>query len=231
MTGRRLFLLGSTVVWLAILALIVMSSMDRLSVPPWGNVTGDNRSPEIAGPIEVGQQFTAPYPGLYRIDVTLDPATVQNAHPVSVQLKAEPSAPRAVAVGKFDTRDVQQGVPYSFEFPAVRDSEGRTFSFSLESPQSAPGDAITAHYAPDSVVDGAHAYLNGLPVSGNLKFRTFYTLRTRDKVELLLARMAEGRPYLFGSKGFYVGLTMAYIIVLGIFLWQISQAVLEDEGS
>ena len=71
--------------------------------------------------------------------------------------------------------------------------------------------------------------MNGQAVGGNLKFRTFYSLRTRDKVDLLLARMAAGRPYLLGTKGFYVGLAIAYGIVLGIFLWYVAQTILEDE--
>jgi hypothetical protein len=43
--------------------------------------------------------------------------------------------------------------------------------------------------------------------------------------------MAAGRPYVLGTKGFYVGLAVAYIIVLGIFLWQTVLAILEDERS
>jgi hypothetical protein len=90
---------------------------------------------------------------------------------------------------------------------------------------------VTVHYDPDSVINGAGAYSSDQALSGNLKFHTFYSLRTRDKIELLLARMPAGRPYRFGTKGFYVGLAVAYIIVLGAFLWQTAQAILEDEGS
>ena len=229
MTGRRLFLLGSTVVWLIVLALIVITALDRLSVPPWGNISGDSRSPEIAGSVEVGQQFIAPFPGLHRIEVTLDPASVQNTQATTLRLQAEPAGPNTLAVGEFRTGDIQKEVPYGLEFPPIVDSAGRTFTFSLESPQSSPGDAVTAHYDPDSSLEGASATLNGQAVSGNLKFRTFYSLRTRDKVDLLLARMAEGRPYFLGTKGFYAGLAVAYVIVLGIFLWYIAQAILEDE--
>jgi hypothetical protein len=78
-------------------------------------------------------------------------------------------------------------------------------------------------------LEGASATLNGQAVDGNLKFRTYYSLRTRDKVDVLLTRMAAGRPYLLGSKGFYAGLAVAYVIVLGIFLWYVAQTILEDE--
>jgi hypothetical protein len=231
MRGRRLFLLGATAVWLTILALIVKMSLDRLSAPSWGNQIGESRSEEIAGPVQVGQTFTAPYPGLYRIEVALDPNAVQSSHPVTFQLKTEPSAADALATSEFSTADVRKDVPFSFEFAPVRDSQGRTFIFLLESPEAEPGDALTAYYGPDAILRGASAYSNGQAVSGNLEFRTFYTMRTRDKVGLLLARMADGRPYLFGTEVFYIGLAVAYAVALGIFLWQIAQAILEDTGS
>ena len=229
MMGRRIFLVGSGAVWLIVLAVIVITAVDRLSVPPWGNISGDDRSAEIAGSVEAGQQFTAPFPGLHRIEVILDPSSVQNAQPATFRLRDEPAGPNTLAFGEFRTGDIQEKVPYSLEFPPIRDSAGRTFFFSLESPQSSPGDAVTAHYNPDSFLQGANATLNGRAVSGNLKFRTFYSLRTRDKVDLLLVRMAAGRPYLLGTKGFYIGLAVAYVMVLGIFLWYVAQSILEDE--
>lgn len=228
MKGRRIFLLGSVVVWLMILAFIVIGALNGLSVPPWGNISGDGRSAEVAGPVQVGQQFVAPYSGLYRIEVTLEPASVESNLPITFRLDGQSPSSGPLAVGQFHTGDVVAGAPYGIEFPPIRDSAGKTFSFSLDSPQSTPGDAVTAHYDPDSALDGASATLNGEAISGNLKFRTFYSLRTRDKADLLLEKMAAGRPYFLGSKGFYAGLSVAYLIVLGIFLWHVAQAILED---
>ena len=229
MIGRRLFLLGSAIVWLIVLALIVITAVGRLSVPPWGNISGDDRSPEIAGSVEIGEQFTAPFPGLYRIEVALDASSAQNAEAVTFQLQDTSSESNILATSEFRTTDIKEAAAYSIEFSPIRDSAGRTFTFSLTSPHSSPGGAVSAYYDPDSVLEGANATLSGQAVSGNLKFRTFYSLRTRDKVDLLLAKMAAGRPYLLGTKAFYAGLALAYVIVLGIFLWYVTQAILEDE--
>lgn len=229
MKGRRIFLLGAFVVWVMILAFIVISALNSLSVPPWGNFSGDDRSAEVAGPVQIGQQFVAPYPGLYRIELTLDPASVQSSQPVTFRLDSQSQSSSPLAVDQFYTGDLLAGVPHGIEFPPIRDSAGNTLTFSLDSPQSTPGNAVTAHYDPDSALDGASATLNGEPVSGNLKFRTFYSLRTRDKLGLLLEKMAAGRPYFLGSKSFYAGLAGAYLIVLGIFVWYIAQSILEDE--
>jgi hypothetical protein len=178
----------------------------------------------------VGQQFTAPFPGLYRIEVALDRGAVRNMHPVTFHLAADPSGVEELWAASFNTSDVQDGRPYGFEFPPLRDSQGQSYYFHLQSADSTPGDALAVGYSADAFVDGASAYLDGQPVAGNLQFLTYYTLRTRDKVDLLLTRMAEGRPYFLGTKGFYVGLAITYVLVLGAFLWQTAQAVVEEEG-
>ena len=152
MKGRRLFLLGSAAVWLSVLVLIVITAVGRLSVPPWGNISGDDRSAEIAGSTQVGQQFIAPFPGLYRVEVTLDPAGVQNPQPVTLRLQDEGSGANPLASGTFRTSDIGEGTPYGIEFPPIQDSAGRAFVFSVESPKSTPGDALTAHYDSGSVL-------------------------------------------------------------------------------
>lgn len=228
---RRLLVAALMALTLIVLALLAKSSVDRLSVAPWGNLAGDRRSVEIAGKTHVGQQFTAPMPGLYRIEVALKQGSVRSAQPVTFHLKTSPSSTEALWSAKFGSGDVQGREFYGFEFPAMRDSEGQTYYFYFEAPTSTPGDGITVRYGPDAMLDGARAYVNGQAVAGNLKFQTFYSLRTRDKVSLLLARMAEGRPYLFGTKGFYAGLAALYGLILGAFLWQLAQTILEEERS
>jgi hypothetical protein len=176
----------------------------------------------------VGQLFTAPLPGLYRIDIGLVRATSHGARDVTIHLRSAPTSPDDLRSAVLNTQAVEDGGPYGFEFEPIRDSKGQTFYFYLESAGSAPGDAMAARYDPETSLEGASAYLNGKPVSGNLQFNTFYSLRTRDRVDLLLTRMAEGRPYMLGSKGFYVGLAGAYVSVLGTFLWLVAKAVLQS---
>lgn len=79
MTGRR-FLISSSLIALAVVvAIVVKRSVDRLAVPPWGHSPDETFSQvvEVAAGALVGQQFVAPMPGLYRIDLVLDPATAQ----------------------------------------------------------------------------------------------------------------------------------------------------------
>ncbi len=224
-TRRCLVVVVLLAVWLAAMAVVVKTSLDRLVVPPWGNPVGEGLSAEVAGDTQVGQRFTAPLPGLYRIEVTLDRATARSPHPITFHLKTDPAAADDLWTAQLSTEEVQTGVPYRFEFPPLRNSKGQTFYFYLESADSVPGDAIAVRYSPGATLDGASACLNGEAVAGDLQFHSFYTLRTRDKADLLLTRLAEGRPYLLGVKGFYVGLALIYALVLTLFLLQTARAI------
>jgi hypothetical protein len=230
-TGRRLLILGLTAVWLVAIALVIASSVDAISIPPWGNAMGDERSAEVAGDTQIGQRFTAPFPGLYRIEVALDPSAVHGAHQLTFHLETDLSVAEDYWTETFSTKDVQDGTPYYFEFPPIHNSAEQTYYFYLESASSTSGDAIAIRYSSDAILDGASALVNGQPVKGSLQFHTYYNPRTWDKIDLLLTRIAESRPYLFGIKGLYVGLTVAYVIIVAVFLWVTAQAVLGEEGS
>ena len=188
---------------------------------------GGHLSPEVAGDTHVGQLFTAPMPGLYRIEIALARSTADGEARVTVHLKSDPASAEDLWAADLDTQDVYDGMLYGFEFAPIRASEGQTYYFYFESDESVPGDAIAVRYSPRAALEGASAYINGQPVAGNLQFHSFYSLRTRDRVDLLLARMVDGRPYMFGTPGFYVGLAVAYAVVLGTFLWLVTRAVLK----
>ena len=230
MTGRHFFLLGSTVLMMAVLALVVGSAVANVAAPPLGNAMGYERSSEVAGDTLVGQQFTAPFPGLYRIEVGLDSSLVRSAHHLTFHLKKVDSlATEDLWTADLSTDDIRDGEAHSFEFPPMRGSTGQAYYFYLQSADSSPADAVTIRYDPASFLHGSSAFLDGQPVSGDLQFQTFYSLRTQDKMNILLARMTEGRPYLLGDKGFYIGLAVVYVLLLCAFLWRIAQAIQEEE--
>ncbi|HSJ54719.1 MAG TPA: hypothetical protein VLC52_13345, partial [Anaerolineae bacterium] len=86
-----------------------------------------------------------------------------------------------------------------------------------------------AVYGPGSVMEGGSATVNGQEVAGNLVFQTHYSLRTRDKIDLLLERLAAGRPYILGTRGFYVCLAVLYTLLLLLLIWQVGKKVTSAE--
>jgi hypothetical protein len=229
MNKRIAVIAGTILIWLVAVAIIAKVSLDRIGAPSWGNPIGVGLSAEVEGDTRVGQQFTAPWPGLYRIAVALDRATASDAREVTFHLKNDPAASEDLWSTTFSTDDVQNGGWYTFEFPPIRNSGGQAYYFFLESADTAPGGAIAVGYSADAVLDGASAHFNDQPIAGNLQFRTLYSLRTREKVGLLLSQMAEGRPYLLGNRWFYAALAVTYGLVLGVFVLQIAKIILQEQ--
>jgi hypothetical protein len=229
MTKRRLFVIGSVAVWLILLAIITITSLNRLSAAPWGNPVGEQVTAKIAGDTRVGQRFTAPLAGLHAVEVMLVREPTGSTLPIVFHLKASPEATQDLWNTELSTDEIQQDISYRFEFAPLPGSRGQEFYFYLESPESQPGNAAAALYSPESRLEGASAYLDDRPVAGNLQFQTHYALRTREKVDLLLSRMAEGRPYLLGTKGFYIVLAVAYAVTLGLFMLHVARIVIEEQ--
>lgn len=230
MARRRavLFVAGTLAVWLIVLALVGKVSIDRISAPPWGNSLGDDTSATVTANSHVGQVFTAPFTGLYRIEVYAAAIPTDDVSQVSLHLTSGPGADSDLHVATFDSADLQGGNPISIEFEPQRDSKGREYYFYVESASPAEDGGITLRYGPQSILDGASATLDEQPIGGNLEFLTFYSLRTRDKVDLLLTRLAEGRPYFLGTKTFYIVLAAAYCIVLAVFLLFVARRILDE---
>jgi hypothetical protein len=227
-TPRRSFLAVTTLLLLIALALVAKVSLDRLAPPPWGNPVGDSLSPQIDAETRLGQQFPAPLPGLYRIELDLILPEESSHGNLVLHLRTAPNAANDLRTASLSLDEAANGRPYGFEFEPIRDSAGQSYYFFLEpSPPAAARDA-TVRYGPESVLEGASAYLNGEPLPGNLRFHSYYSLRTRERIDLLLTRMAAGRPYFLGTKGFYAGLALVYGLVLAIFVVQVARAMLEE---
>lgn len=229
--SRRHLLFGAALaVWLAVLALVAGTSLRRLPAPSWGNPAGESLSAEIAGATRVGQAFTAPLPGLSGLRLTLDRASAGGARQIILHLKDDSQAGAGVLTREFWTSEVPGAVSYRFDMAPLRNSAGRTYTMILESPTSQAGDAVAARYSPTSALQGSGAMLDGQRLAGDLQFQAVFTLTTPQKVDLLLTRMAQGRPHLLGWKGFYVGVALAYALALGTFLWQVARSLVDDRG-
>jgi hypothetical protein len=229
LTQHRFFILGSTALWLMGLALIVKASVDQISAPPWGNPRGDQPLTATGEGSQVGQRFTAPLPGLYRIQIGMADAVTGDAQSIIFHLKEDQADAEDLWSANRSEGSAQAMRLYDVEFPPLRDSKGQIYSFYLEPVSGTAEETVSARYNPSARLEGASAYLDGQPVAGNLQFLTYYTLRTRDKADLLIARIAESRPYLLGAKGFYIALAAVYVVVLGVFLARAAQAILREQ--
>ena len=223
---RRVWKPALLLIWLLVLALATKSVLDHLAVPPWGNPMGEARSVELSAGSQIGQSFVAALPGLSAIEVTLDTTALATPQRLVLRLKEAPGTAVTLAARTFDLAPNVPATTGRLELAPMPDSKGRTFYFVLEAPDALPGRGPAAYYSPGATTEDSSATFNGRPVPGDLQFQTYYRLSAGQKVALLLDRLAQGRTGLLGTKGFYVGLGLAYAIFLLLFLWQSAQAVL-----
>jgi hypothetical protein len=124
---------------------------------------------EIYGNTAIGQTFTSRYNDLNSVDVLMQNDGRANSNGVLFHLKASPTS-GDIAMVTMSAADIVNNKYHSFKFPTIPDSKDRTYYFSIESPQSNPGDAVTVLLNSE---DGGSAYYGDQSI-GDIVFRSHY---------------------------------------------------------
>jgi hypothetical protein len=118
----------------------------------------------------IGQTFTPNYNGLYRIDLYTATYARRNTHPVIFRIKTTPDTGQDLVRGELAPDEISNTGPTVITFPPLPDTAEQPLYFSIESPGSVPGDAITLYYHEKNVYPDGTMHLNGQAVSGDLAF-------------------------------------------------------------
>lgn len=129
---------------------------------------------ELAGRKQIGQQFVAHQDGLCRVDVLIGTYRRRNTRDVILHLKTSPGAESDLATVRLNASLLTDQGYACFWFTPQRESEGKSYYISLESPESVPGDAITLWAYRDANVPDAPLRRNNHPIHGHLAFRLYY---------------------------------------------------------
>jgi hypothetical protein len=215
MNARYLFVpLGTLIAFVA----IIWISLERFAFPAVAQPISSEPAGEIFGDRVVGQRFESPYPGLNRIDVLLATYDRVNSQPVIFRLHAVGAAEEPVHQETFSASDVQNNAFRTFSFPAQKDSQGKAYLFTLESPTSTEWDAITAwKNAADSFSEGEIIVEND-PGRGDLAFVAHYDPSPFAVGGYFLERLAKDKPGLWGVPAFYLLLMGAYVALFITFI-------------
>jgi hypothetical protein len=211
-------------VWALALVLAVRDVLSRLPVPSWGNPRGEARSAELNEANKIGQSFVAPLPGLAGVQVTLDSTASRGVRHVTMRLSEAGELGSELGAKVIEIPSEASATDMRLDLAPIPDSKGKTFYISIEA-DAPPGQGATVACSPVTDIEGSSTYLNDQPLRGTLQFQTYYSLRTRDKIDLVLTNLVEGRTHLLGSKGFYVGFGLVYACMLSLFVWQIAHTV------
>ena len=129
---------------------------------------------ELTAGTIVGQSFVPNHNRLTGVGVHMATFARVNRCDVVFRLRVEKSE-TDIVTKPLKCADVQDNSWIQIDFPAIKDSLKRKYVFLIESPNGAPGNAITIWMAsmPGIYPDG-QVLVNGKPIPGALKFVTFH---------------------------------------------------------
>ena len=138
---------------------------------------------------------------------------------ITVSLRAAPASATVVASATLRLDSLENPAaalrrPYvyqSFAFPPIPDSAGRTFYLSVEAPSALVAAPLLVRYQHGDVYAQGTRYQDSTPAPGDLAFRIYYGDVPAGDLQLLLGRLAAGRPAPFNWPWFYPLLLAVYV--------------------
>ena len=157
-----------------------------LIVPPGGdpNYKIDSRQEnssgvtvgEIAGANRPGQTFIAKEDNLAQISVLGATHGGKARGRVIFHVKERPDAIVDLVTQELDASALPDNSYWTVTFPPIRQSQGKSFYFYLETPEARPGEAATLWYSTTDVYPEGTRTENGKAVGGDLAFITAFRL-------------------------------------------------------
>jgi GT2 family glycosyltransferase/2-polyprenyl-3-methyl-5-hydroxy-6-metoxy-1,4-benzoquinol methylase/glycosyltransferase involved in cell wall biosynthesis len=154
-----------------------LGSLVRRGLALSGKLASRRRLPvagEIRGRRKVTQEFVAERDNLKGINVNMATFARNNTQDVVFRLFAGPDNLEITTIIINASRILDNRF-HPFHFDPILDSRGQLFRFTLESPESAPGDAVTTWIDYSSPVsEGEVLRINGRRHPGRLSFKAYY---------------------------------------------------------
>ncbi len=137
---------------------------------------GSSLAGELLDGDSFGQTFTPGHDGLNRIDLYTATYARENTQPVIFRINSAPGDDNTGGGSQNLVRvelaadQISNSGPTVITFPPLPGTAGKTLYFSIESPGSAPGDAITVYMEEGDVYPGGQMYIDGEGGQGDIAF-------------------------------------------------------------
>jgi hypothetical protein len=208
--GRAIIILFAVILTGILLSgCIELNDSDRLSI---AQVKHNKPVGEIYGSTTVGQTFISEHPNLSAIEIKIATYMRINTHDVIFHLRSASNSTIDIATSTVNATKIADNKYRRFRFPPLIDSENKSYYFFIESPNSAPGNAITIWYnTEEDVYKAGSGYRNHEPMEGDLAFRIYHKMDMLNIVSHFIHRMQQDKTFFL----FYFLLmgTIVYLIV------------------
>lgn len=160
----------------------------------------------------LGQTFTPHNSGLYRLDLYTATYARENTHPVIFRIQTAPDASEELVRLELPAAQISNSGPTVISFPPLTGTAGQRLYFSIESPDSISGDAITVYRAEKDIYSDGQMFVDGQSTSGDIAFITY----TQENFILaniwndFYARASQDKPFFI----FYCSLLALLLLAL-----------------
>ena len=192
---------------------IELNDRDRLSIV---QVKHNKPVGEIYGSTTVGQTFISEHPNLSAIEINMATYARINTHDVIFHLRSASNSTIDIATSTVNATKIADNKYRRFSFHPIIDSEDNSYYFFIESPNSAPSNAITIWCSTEEdVYKAGSAYMNHEPMEGDLAFRIYHKADIKEDISYVVShfihRMQQDK--LFFIFYFLLIGTIVYLIV------------------
>lgn len=183
---------------------------------PINNNTAATGAQQIWGDQLLAQSFTAPRPGLNRLDIFFQTYGRRNTHDVTLSLYELPNPDTFSLEGPlhfqstFNAAEVWDQSWRSFHFDPLPDSAGKSYLIVVTSPQSTEGNAITVGGIERNSYLPGTAFLGPIPVPADIAFRSCYQMSTGEKLTILADQLTHDRTGPWSQPAFYGVMLVLY---------------------
>lgn len=183
------------------------------------------------------QSFRASQDDLCRIDVAIDSYHVWDTPFLDFRLYELPTSITPSEISYESLRDNRRQIrshringwlisPHAFNsvtFPAIPDSQGKFYLFTLEAPEVSQGGASILLGSPEDRYEEGTLFVNGEKQEGDLAFRALYQKAKLQIIRDAVNRLALQKPFPFSEPVTYYLIGSAYLILLVSGVWLISK--------
>jgi hypothetical protein len=168
-----------------------------------------------------GQTFITQYDGLYRLDLYTATYDRENTHPVVFRICSSPTCQAGEELQRLElpAAQISNSGPTVITFPTITGTAGHTIYFSVESPGSVPGDAISVYRNDTDVYPDGQMFIDGQPTNGDIAFIA-YTHETFTTAEIwndFYSRASQDKPFFI----FYcLLLGLVLVALIAVLAWR-----------
>ena len=178
-----------------------------------------------------GQTFKLQYNGLYRIDLYTATYARENTHSVVFKICTSPACQVGEELLRLElpATQISNSGPTVNTFPPIAGTAGHIFYFSIESPASTSGDAITVYRNEKDIYPDGQMFVDGQPTEGDIAFIA-YTQETFTLTDIwhdFYSRASQNKPFFT----FYCSLLGVLLLALAVTLaWRPKPPVTPPSG-